>query len=195
MTGTRISSEGLDERRRRLLFRSWHRGIREMDLVLGRFADAHIASLSEAELDEYEALARRCPTSKFSPGSTARKPRPPRSTARCSASCARFISATRQRMTKSPAQLLRAGRPLTLAQVADGAEGLVLADLARAIAAGERAPAISLAVICRDGQRMAGVVARARHSSGRTSRRWNSRPGIACLMTACRRTRRWWRSA
>ena len=54
MTGTQISSEGLDARRRRLLFRSWHRGIREMDLVLGRFADAHIATLSDAELDEYE---------------------------------------------------------------------------------------------------------------------------------------------
>ena len=54
MTGTQISSEGLDPRRRRLLFRSWHRGIREMDLVLGRFADAHIATLSDAELDEYE---------------------------------------------------------------------------------------------------------------------------------------------
>ena len=54
MTGTQISSEGLDPRRRRLLFRSWHRGIREMDLVLGRFADAHIAKLNDAELDEYE---------------------------------------------------------------------------------------------------------------------------------------------
>ena len=54
MTGTQISSEGLDPRRRRLLFRSWHRGIREMDLVLGRFADAHIATLSVPELDEYE---------------------------------------------------------------------------------------------------------------------------------------------
>jgi len=54
MTGTGISSDGLDERRRRLLFRSWHRGIREMDLVLGRFADAEIAKLSDADLDEYE---------------------------------------------------------------------------------------------------------------------------------------------
>ena len=43
MTGIGISSVGLDARRRRLLFRSWHRGIREMDLVLGRFADAEIA--------------------------------------------------------------------------------------------------------------------------------------------------------
>jgi antitoxin CptB len=54
VTGSRISSEGLDVRRRKLLFRSWHRGIREMDLVLGRFADLHIAGLSEPELDEYE---------------------------------------------------------------------------------------------------------------------------------------------
>jgi len=54
MTGIGISSAGLDERRRRLLFRSWHRGIREMDLVLGRFADVNIAKLSEPELDEYE---------------------------------------------------------------------------------------------------------------------------------------------
>jgi antitoxin CptB len=54
VTGTGISSEGLDGRRKRLLFRSWHRGIREMDLVLGKFADAHIATLSDGELDEIE---------------------------------------------------------------------------------------------------------------------------------------------
>src|SRR6185437_13590198 len=58
-------------------------------------------------------------------------------------------------MVKSPAELLKPGQALTLARVADGAEGLVLADLARAIAARVEAPAISLAVICRDGQRMA----------------------------------------
>lgn len=49
-----MSSEGLDPRRRRLLFRCWHRGIREMDLVLGGFADAHLASLTETELTELE---------------------------------------------------------------------------------------------------------------------------------------------
>ena len=56
MTGTARSSEGLDARRRRVLFRSWHRGIREMDLVLGRFADAEIDALSDEELTVYEAL-------------------------------------------------------------------------------------------------------------------------------------------
>jgi transcription-repair coupling factor (superfamily II helicase) len=59
---------------------------------------------------------------------------------------------------KSPADALQAGKPLTLAQVADGAEGLVLADLARAIAARKDAPAISLTVICRDGQRMQALL-------------------------------------
>ena len=54
MSGTRLSSDGLDERRRRLLFRSWHRGIREMDFILGRFADAHLPTLTDVELDEYE---------------------------------------------------------------------------------------------------------------------------------------------
>jgi transcription-repair coupling factor (superfamily II helicase) len=56
---------------------------------------------------------------------------------------------------RSPAQRLAPGRPLLLSGITDGAEGLVLADLARSIAAGARAPAISLAVICRDGSRMA----------------------------------------
>jgi len=56
MSGPTISSEGLDERRRRLLFRAWHRGMREVDLITGRFADAHIATLSEAEVTEFERL-------------------------------------------------------------------------------------------------------------------------------------------
>ena len=56
MTGSTISSDGLDPRRRRLLFRSWHRGTREADLIMGRFADAHLAAFSDAELDQYEHL-------------------------------------------------------------------------------------------------------------------------------------------
>src|SRR6185437_10785745 len=60
-------------------------------------------------------------------------------------------------MAKSPAELLKPAQALTLAQVADGDEGLVLADLARVIAARKDAPAVSLAVICRDGPRMAAL--------------------------------------
>ena len=56
MSGTTISSEGLDARRRRLLFRAWHRGTREVDLITGRFADAHIANLNESEVDDFERL-------------------------------------------------------------------------------------------------------------------------------------------
>src|ERR1700724_1223648 len=56
--------------------------------------------------------------------------------------------------TKSPAELLAPGRALTFANVAEGAEGLVVSDLARAVAARPRPPAVSLAVVCRDGPRM-----------------------------------------
>jgi antitoxin CptB len=56
MTGTTRSSSGLDDRRKRLLFRCWHRGTREMDLILGRFADAEIATLRDEELSELERL-------------------------------------------------------------------------------------------------------------------------------------------
>ena len=56
MTGSTRSSGGLDDRRKRLLFRCWHRGTREMDLILGRFADAEIANLSDGEVTELERL-------------------------------------------------------------------------------------------------------------------------------------------
>jgi transcription-repair coupling factor (superfamily II helicase) len=55
---------------------------------------------------------------------------------------------------RSPAAQLAPGRTLTLANVAEGAEGLVISDLARSIAARPNRPAISLAVVCRDGPRM-----------------------------------------
>jgi len=46
----------LDIRRKRLLFRSWHRGTKETDLLLGSFAEDHLAGMSEAQLACYEAL-------------------------------------------------------------------------------------------------------------------------------------------
>jgi len=45
-----------DARRKRLLFRAMHRGTKEADFVIGGFARARLASLSEAELDGFEAL-------------------------------------------------------------------------------------------------------------------------------------------
>jgi antitoxin CptB len=53
---TERSSAGLDMRRRKLLFRAWRRGVREMDLMVGRFADAYIGSLDAAGLDDFERL-------------------------------------------------------------------------------------------------------------------------------------------
>src|SRR5438270_7565497 len=56
-----------------------------------------------------------------------------------------------------PADLLVPGRPLTLASVADGAQALIVADLARALAAKEGKQAQTLLVVCRDGTRMAAL--------------------------------------
>jgi antitoxin CptB len=56
MSGSMLSSAALDERRRRILFRAWRRGMREMDLVMGRFADQHLPTMSESELDAFELL-------------------------------------------------------------------------------------------------------------------------------------------
>lgn len=45
-----------EARLKRLQMRSWRRGMKEMDLILGPFADSHLAGLAPAELDLYEAL-------------------------------------------------------------------------------------------------------------------------------------------
>jgi len=50
----------LDIRRKRLLYRAWHRGTREADLLLGSFAEAHLAGFDAAQLDHFEALLE-CP--------------------------------------------------------------------------------------------------------------------------------------
>ena len=79
MTGTTRSSQGLDDRRKRLLFRCWHRGTREMDLILGRFADAEIGTLSEGELAELEQLLE-VPDPDFYAAVTSARPLPPEQT-------------------------------------------------------------------------------------------------------------------
>jgi transcription-repair coupling factor (superfamily II helicase) len=92
-------------------------------------------------------------------------------TARCSAVCVTSNSDAMkgENVARSPAEQLKPGHPLTLASVADGAEGLAISDLVRAIAArstpligglvravaGRPKPSATTAVvICRDGQRM-----------------------------------------
>jgi antitoxin CptB len=53
-------SDGLAARRKRLLMQSRRRGMREMDLVLGAFADYHLATFDAEQLERYEALLS-CP--------------------------------------------------------------------------------------------------------------------------------------
>ncbi len=43
-------------RKRRIVFRAWHRGTREMDLLLGRFAEKFVDNLSEPEIASLERL-------------------------------------------------------------------------------------------------------------------------------------------
>jgi len=51
-----MSDETLSPRRRRLMFRAWHRGTKEADLLIGGFVRRHVAAFTEAELDELEAV-------------------------------------------------------------------------------------------------------------------------------------------
>ena len=46
----------MDTRRRKLKFRAWRRGFREMDLLMGSFADKHLDQYDETGLDQFEAL-------------------------------------------------------------------------------------------------------------------------------------------
>ncbi len=52
-------TDALAIQRRRLRYRSWHRGTREADLILGRFADAHLADFTAGQLDRYGALLEK----------------------------------------------------------------------------------------------------------------------------------------
>lgn len=51
-----MTLEDIEIKRKRLIFRSGHRGTKEMDLLMGSFAEKYVPSFSESELAEYEAL-------------------------------------------------------------------------------------------------------------------------------------------
>ena len=44
------------DRRKRLRFRAWRRGFREADMIMGRFAEARLDTMSVQEVDEFERL-------------------------------------------------------------------------------------------------------------------------------------------
>ena len=50
------AGEDIAMRRKKLRYRAWHRGTKEMDLILGPFADAHAGAMDEAQLDRLETL-------------------------------------------------------------------------------------------------------------------------------------------
>jgi hypothetical protein len=100
MSGTTRTSADLDPRRRRTLFRAWHRGIREMDLIMGRFADAEIGALSEEELTQVRGADRGARPRPVSVGSPARTRRRRTTTPPSIAGSRRFIATTRRFITE-----------------------------------------------------------------------------------------------
>lgn len=50
------AGEDIAVRRKRLRYRAWHRGTKEMDLILGPFADAHTEAMDERNLNRLEGL-------------------------------------------------------------------------------------------------------------------------------------------
>ena len=51
-----LQNDAHELRRRRLLFRCWHRGTQEIDLIFGTFAERSVTQLSAAQLDRFDAL-------------------------------------------------------------------------------------------------------------------------------------------
>ncbi|HVY50028.1 MAG TPA: succinate dehydrogenase assembly factor 2 [Devosia sp.] len=62
MAAQKDAGEDLALRRRRLRYRAWHRGTKEMDLVLGPFADAHLEDFGPEDLDRLEAVMEESDT-------------------------------------------------------------------------------------------------------------------------------------
>jgi antitoxin CptB len=76
MSGAGDDGGQKEKRRRKLAFRSWHRGMREADLILGAFADAELGALTAAEIDQYERLLET-PDTELLPWLTGERALPP----------------------------------------------------------------------------------------------------------------------
>jgi antitoxin CptB len=51
-----MSELTVENRRKKIRFRAWHRGFREADLILGAFADQRLTDFTDAQMDAFEAL-------------------------------------------------------------------------------------------------------------------------------------------
>lgn len=49
-----VEKDNISITQKKLQFRSWHRGTREIDLLLGRFADEHVPHFDAAQLEAYD---------------------------------------------------------------------------------------------------------------------------------------------
>ena len=58
MSAETDTASDLEIRRKKLTFRAWHRGMKEMDIILGNFADANLGNYDAAQLDRFEFLLR-----------------------------------------------------------------------------------------------------------------------------------------
>ncbi|MEM6649822.1 MAG: succinate dehydrogenase assembly factor 2 [Pseudomonadota bacterium] len=52
----KVMTENLSPARKRLLYRAMHRGFKEADIIVGRFAEQHLGAMSDAEEAEFERL-------------------------------------------------------------------------------------------------------------------------------------------
>jgi antitoxin CptB len=52
-------TDSLENRRKRLIYQSQYRGVKENDIILGRFAQAHMDTLDARGLDDYEKLLQQ----------------------------------------------------------------------------------------------------------------------------------------
>jgi antitoxin CptB len=57
-SGSESAAPALDALRRKLGFRAWHRGTREADLLIGSFAEAHLAEFDAQALGQFQALLK-----------------------------------------------------------------------------------------------------------------------------------------
>jgi antitoxin CptB len=53
-----VENETSEARLKRMKMRSWRRGTKEMDMILGPYADAHLAGMSPERLNLYDQLLR-----------------------------------------------------------------------------------------------------------------------------------------
>lgn len=56
MNGRKMEKENMEVRRRKIMFREWNRGMREMDMIMGKYEDKYIVSLKEDKINEFENI-------------------------------------------------------------------------------------------------------------------------------------------